>query len=287
MSGLGLGLGLGLGAHRKVGGVKLDPATVEYIANVTDGSQPGGEGAVINVSAVDAIYRKIAEMNLAGNIIHCVSHFAGIRLRVDGATSYVNKLYDLAATNHYLQGEATRQPILNETGIKFDGSNDCLISDFGYNYAQPVTIISKLFTAAHHENDIVASLKNTAPLVDEDTDGHRAVRYGICLGGGEYGYFVVGTRGPAYSTKKTITTDIRELMSNKVSIFTYVNSSPFFYVNGSGDYATGNGPGLVVGVNVTSFGEADGGSFSGSVQGFAVFNKVLSQSEIVAFSEVL
>lgn len=279
-----LSLTLGLGRQ---GGASLDPATVAYLDAVTDGSQSGGAGVIIDLSAVDAVYRKIAKMNLTENIKHCVSSFAGVRLRVDGATSYVNKLYDLAATNHYTQGEATLQPILDATGIKFDGANDALVSDFGYNYTQPVTIISKLFTAAYPDGDIVATLKNTATLVGTDVDGDRTIIYGLCLnGGGTYGYFLVGSKVSVYSAKKTITANITALMSNKASVFAYVNSSPFLYANGE-SYATGNGGSLSEINNVTALGGTPSRAFLGSIQGFAVFNKVLSQAEIVAFSEVL
>lgn len=122
MTPLGLGLGLGLGRQGGGHGSHYSAEVAAYFNRVAaDG------GTVVNSAKTAELIDYLVTNSLYSNLLFGVTEIAGITTRVDGATTYIPKLYDISASaKDAVQGTSTKQPILNATGLLYDGADDYL-----------------------------------------------------------------------------------------------------------------------------------------------------------------
>jgi len=266
------------------GGSLLLPETKAYRDRVLGDNT--GAGLVIDVKYINDFYKMLRVNTLTANLVNGVHRYGGVRLRTVGADNFINKWYDLASVpNDYAQTTDSLQPLLQSTGIKFDGVSahpDMMESSFSHNSDNPFTVIWKVYTTAFPEGRILGYIKNakdraTEPLV-----------IGLHIStSADYRYLQCGSSDKANWGNQKRTEDIISAMSNAYSYASYDKTNLSF--KGSvGTITSGGSFASETSQSTTRIGNTiSSRQWNQSVVAWMVFNKVLTISEIQAIGAVI
>ncbi len=259
MSGFGFGFGLG----RQGGGVlsPYSPEAAAYFSRVAKGG-----GSIVNVAKTAELIDYLVTNSLYSNLLFGVSEIAGMTTRVDEDTTYITKLYDISASGKdATQETSTKQPILNATGILYDGNDDFLA-------AAPIITGLTSYT-------ILAWLKIVSTTGERHPFGFSPFQiYGLNAAG-----IIFSATGIAIATQLPASawTMMSIVASNGVG--TTVNNTANPSSNTDTDVVSPTADSLNIGTRITGASVA----WDGYIGGFLVFNKALSGAEITGVTNAM